>query len=61
VLADEPTGNLDPRSAEAVCAHLRAFRDEGASVVAVSHDPRLADIADRTLTLAAGEVSGTDG
>ena len=29
ILADEPTGNLDPRHATEVCEHLRKFRDSG--------------------------------
>jgi len=39
ILADEPTGNLDPDSAETVLAHLDGARKRGASVLLVSHQP----------------------
>jgi len=56
ILADEPTGNLDPDSAAVVAEHLRRFSKEGAAVVVVTHDPQLAQIADRTLWLEGGKV-----
>lgn len=56
ILADEPTGNLDPAAAENVCGYLRQFRDEGAAVVVVTHDPRLTSIADTTFTLKEGRL-----
>ncbi len=61
ILADEPTGNLDPESAKRVSGYLRSFRDEGAAVVIVTHDPDLAEIADSTLRLEAGKVVSPDG
>jgi len=39
VLADEPTGNLDPASADTVLAHLDRARKRGATVLLVSHQP----------------------
>ncbi len=39
ILADEPTGNLDPESAETVLAHLDSARKRGATVLLVSHQP----------------------
>jgi len=39
ILADEPTGNLDPASAETVLAHLDNARKRGATVLLVSHQP----------------------
>jgi putative ABC transport system ATP-binding protein len=56
ILADEPTGNLDPGAAALVAEHLRRFSKEGAAVVVVTHDPQLAQIADRTLWLEGGKV-----
>jgi len=56
IFADEPTGNLDPDSAAVVAKHLRRFSKEGAAVVVVTHDPQLAQIADRTLWLEGGKV-----
>ena len=58
ILADEPTGNLDPQSAASISGYLRQFRDEGAAVIVVTHDNSLAAIADRTLELQAGRCAG---
>lgn len=55
VLADEPTGALDSRTADQVLDVLRATaRDLGQTVVLVTHDPRVAAVADRVLLLADG-------
>src|SRR5207249_10131549 len=57
VLADEPTGNLDSITGAAVLdALLGAARDEGSAVVLVTHDPVVAQRADRVLTLADGAL-----
>jgi putative ABC transport system ATP-binding protein len=52
LLADEPTGNLDPRTAASVLALLAAeIRRNGATGVLVTHSPLAAKTADRVLTL----------
>lgn len=51
VLADEPTGNLDPDSARTVMSALRERAHAGCSVVVVTHDPHVADLCDRSLAL----------
>lgn len=57
VLADEPTGNLDTKTAGDIFAMLRAFnRDFGTSFLIVTHDPRLAATCDRRVTLADGQI-----
>jgi putative ABC transport system ATP-binding protein len=56
LLADEPTGNLDSRNAEAVMELLRSLHREGATIVMVTHDPRFARHADRTIHLFDGRV-----
>jgi putative ABC transport system ATP-binding protein len=57
VLADEPTGNLDSQKGTEVSMILHdVARDEGCSVVIVSHDPRVEDIADRVLWLEDGRI-----
>lgn len=57
VLADEPTGNLDSETGQEVTMILHDIaRDEGCSVVIVTHDPRIEDIADRVLWLEDGRL-----
>ena len=56
LLADEPTGNLDSRSGEAVMDLLRELHREGATICMVTHDPRYARYADRTIHLFDGKV-----
>lgn len=56
VLADEPTGALDSHTGEAVMRLLRARVDAGAAGLLVTHDPRFAAWADRTVYLRDGVV-----
>jgi putative ABC transport system ATP-binding protein len=56
LLADEPTGNLDSRNAEAVMELLRSLHRDGATIVMVTHDPRFARHAQRTIHLFDGRV-----
>lgn len=57
VFADEPTGNLDSRSAAEVLSFLRRSVDEfGQSIVMVTHEPTAAAYADRVLFLADGRI-----
>jgi len=56
VLADEPTGSLDNDTAQLVVDLLRAHCTAGGAVLAVSHDPRLTNAADRVLQLVAGRI-----
>jgi putative ABC transport system ATP-binding protein len=55
ILADEPTGNLDPDTREQVLCLLETFRRGGRTVVMVTHDPIAAGRAGRILELMAGE------
>ncbi len=60
LLADEPTGSLDDKSAGEVLGLFRRIQTESdLTIVAVSHDPRLNDIADRLVYLSNGEISDT--
>ncbi len=57
LLADEPTGNLDSKNSEAVMELLRELHREGATICMVTHDPRYASIADRTIHLFDGRIT----
>jgi putative ABC transport system ATP-binding protein len=56
LLADEPTGNLDSKNSEAVIELLRQLHTDGATICMVTHDPRYASIADRTIHLFDGRI-----
>src|SRR5213596_522617 len=56
LLADEPTGNLDSRSGEAVMDLLRELHQAGATICMVTHDPRYARHAERSIHLFDGRV-----
>ena len=49
ILADEPTGNLDPENAEAVKKILKQFAADGKTVVIVTHDMSFKEISDRVI------------
>jgi putative ABC transport system ATP-binding protein len=61
ILADEPTGNLDPETADQVISFFEEFNEEGRTIVVVTHDPRGAQRAKRTLKLRAGKVETDNG
>src|SRR2546426_3829605 len=56
LLADEPTGNLDSTNGEAVMELLRELHRSGATICMVTHDPRYARHADRSIHLFDGRV-----
>ena len=56
LLADEPTGNLDSANGEAVMGLLRDLHREGSTICMVTHDPRFAQHAERTILLFDGRV-----
>lgn len=56
LLADEPTGNLDSRNGDAVMELLRELHQQGATIIMVTHDPRFARHADRTIHMFDGRV-----
>lgn len=59
LLADEPTGNLDTKSADEVFALLRRFNTEhGTTVLFVTHNPLLAERCDKTIQVIDGRVGG---
>ncbi|HEX8690929.1 MAG TPA: ABC transporter ATP-binding protein [Longimicrobium sp.] len=56
LLADEPTGNLDSANGEAVMDLLAELHRGGATIVMVTHDPRYAEYAERSIHLFDGRV-----
>lgn len=56
LLADEPTGNIDPDNALVILGHLAGFAEKGGTVVLVTHDPLAAGYAPRTLTMKNGRL-----
>ena len=56
LLADEPTGSLDPRSTREVLALLDELHREGHTVVLITHDMKVAAQADRQLEIAGGRL-----
>jgi putative ABC transport system ATP-binding protein len=61
VLADEPTGALDSQTSEAVLRVLRKRCDDGAAGILVTHEPRYAAYADRTIFLRDGRIVDSTG
>ncbi len=57
VLADEPTGNLDPEAAQEVLRILREVADEGRAVLLVTHEAAATEAADRVLRLEQGVLA----
>ncbi len=56
LLADEPTGNLDTQSTREVLALLRRSHADGQTVLLVTHDARVASVADRVITMRDGAI-----
>jgi putative ABC transport system ATP-binding protein len=57
ILADEPTGNLDTKSSADIIQELRRLnRETGATIVIVTHNPDIALLTDRTVTVRDGEI-----
>jgi len=60
LLADEPTGNLDSKTGREVMHLLRGAVDSRRTVILVTHDPRIARVADRVLTIKDGLLAGDE-
>jgi len=59
ILADEPTGALDRATGQKIVAQLRASVDSGRAVVVVTHDPEIAEQADRCLVVCDGLIQSS--
>lgn len=60
ILADEPTGNLDPESRQRVLDFLAEFHGQGHTIVVATHDNFVAEQARRKLTLRDGAIAADD-
>ena len=60
MLADEPTGNLDSKSGEEVISLLHELAAEGATLVLITHDEKIAGTFPRRLQMRDGEIVGDE-
>lgn len=56
ILADEPTGNLDSNSGSEVMDILKELNNEGKSIILITHDDKLAALADRKIRISDGKI-----
>jgi putative ABC transport system ATP-binding protein len=56
ILADEPTGNLDSRSAEEIVDILHGLHERGRTIVMITHEPDMASHAQRVIHIRDGRV-----
>ncbi|MBQ8151623.1 MAG: ABC transporter ATP-binding protein [Firmicutes bacterium] len=56
MLADEPTGNLDEANENIVLDIFKQLHDEGTTLVVVTHDPEVAEVAQKTIVLNYGKI-----
>ncbi len=57
ILADEPTGNLDEANQNMVIDIFKDLHKEGRTIIVVTHDPEVAEVAERTVVLEHGKVA----
>ncbi len=56
ILADEPTGNLDSKTGKEVLGILRALHGQGKTIVIITHDETITEIAERTVRIHDGRL-----
>ena len=61
ILADEPTGNLDTKTGDFIMATFSELRDQGRTIVLITHEPHIAAHADRTLHIRDGLLYDDEG
>ena len=61
MLADEPTGNLDSENSKEIISILRQFnKDFNQTVIIITHDEKIANSADRVITIEDGKITGDE-
>ena len=56
ILADEPTGALDSKTGAEIMTLLKELNDDGQTIVLITHDPKVAEIAKRKITMIDGKI-----
>jgi putative ABC transport system ATP-binding protein len=59
ILADEPTGNLDPETGKEVVDIIKRQHVTGTTVVMITHDPNIAHMAERKIRIVDGKIADT--
>jgi putative ABC transport system ATP-binding protein len=59
IIADEPTGNLDSHAGDEVMRILRSLHEKGATIVMVTHNPKIAETATRVIAMEDGHIIST--
>lgn len=59
ILADEPTGNLDEKNSKIVMQILKSLHENGSTIIMVTHDPHIAEFAQKTIILEHGKIAKT--
>jgi putative ABC transport system ATP-binding protein len=57
IFADEPTGNLDSHTGEAILALFRKLSEQGRTIALVTHDPEIAAVTPRRIEIRDGRIS----
>jgi putative ABC transport system ATP-binding protein len=58
LLADEPTGNLDSKTTAEIMALFQALNDKGHTIVMITHEPEVAELTKRVVTISDGQIVG---
>ena len=61
ILADEPTGNLDSRSSDAIVELIQGLHDGGATIAVITHNPEIADLFPRAIGVRDGRIESDTG
>jgi len=60
ILADEPTGNLDTKTAHEVMSFIKELNKKGSTIILITHEEEIAAYAKRTIRLVDGLISSDE-